>query len=179
MFGMAYDRPPAPGELARIEDFCNSARFLYDEDALASLGTAREWLREHGHAGALDEDARAGLVTAREAVRDLLGGDRSAGTLRTLNDRARATLGSPRWTADGVALGPEDGDPVTALVGEVLAALASAALTGADARLKVCAAPDCRWVFYDRSPANRGVWCSMDICGARHKMRAYRDRHAG
>ena len=176
---MAYDRPPAPGELARIEDFCNSARFLYGEDALAEPESARAWLRAHGHAGPLGEDARAGLVRVREAVRDLLGGDRSAGTLRTLNARARAALGPPRWTEDGVALAPDGGDPETTLLGTVLAALATAALTGADARLKVCAAPDCRWVFYDRSPANRGVWCSMDICGARHKMRAYRGRQAG
>jgi predicted RNA-binding Zn ribbon-like protein len=178
---MAYDRPPAPGELARIEDFCNSARFLYGEDALAGLDTARGWLRANGHAraaGAIDEPARAGLVTAREAVRDLLAGDRSAGTLHTLNDRARTALGPPRWTEAGVELGTDDGEPVTTLVGDVLAALATAALTGADTRLKVCAGPDCRWVFYDRSPANRGVWCSMDICGARHKMRAYRDRNA-
>lgn len=176
---MSYDRPAAPGALARIEDLCNSARFLYGEDALAGLESARGWLRAHGHgdaADALDEPARPGLVTAREAVRDLLGGDRSAGTLRTLNDRARAALSAPRWTADGVALGPDGGDPMAGVVGDVLAALATAALTGTDARLKVCAAPDCRWVFYDRSPANRGVWCSMDICGARHKMRAYRGR---
>lgn len=178
MVGMVYDRPPAPGELARIEDFCNSARFLYDEDTLSGLETARGWLRAHGYAGAagaLDEPARAGLVTTREAVRDLLGGDRSARTLRTLNDRARTALGPPRWTGDGVELPPAEA--ATSPVTDVLAVLATAALTGADARLKVCAAPDCRWVFYDRSPANRGVWCSMDICGARHKMRTYRDRH--
>lgn len=172
---MAYDRPPAPGELARIEDFCNSARFLYDEDALAKLDSARAWLRDHGYDATLDEDGRAGLAAAREAIRDLVGGDRSERTLRAVNDRARTALGPPRWTGDGVELsaaGP------ASPVADALAALAKAALTGTDARLKVCAAPDCRWVFYDRSPANRGVWCSMDICGARHKMRAYRGRQA-
>jgi predicted RNA-binding Zn ribbon-like protein len=177
---VTYDRAPAPGELARIEDFCNSARLLYGEDALSGLETARAWLGAHGYAeaaGALDEPARAGLVTTREAVRDLLSGDRSRRTLRTLNDHARAALGPPRWTSNGVELTP--GNTAASPVTGVLAVLATAALTGADARLKVCVAPDCRWVFYDRSPANRGVWCSMDICGARHKMRAYRDRRAG
>ena len=172
---MPYDRPPAPGDLARIENFCNSARFLSGEDALAGLDSARVWLRAYGYGKAartLDEPARSGLVGAREAVRNLLGGDRSPATLRTLNGLARPSL-APSWTEDGVELAPpDDASPVPG----VLAALAEAALTGTDQRLKVCAAPDCRWVFYDRSPANRGVWCSMDICGARHKMRAYRER---
>lgn len=175
---MQYDRPHAPGELARVEHFCNSARFLSGEDALAEPDSARVWLRAYGYgaaARALDEPARAGLVTAREAVRDLLGGDRSEAALGRLNDLARKFLGPPRWTGDGVELAPADD---TSPVPGVLAALAEAALTGTDRRLKVCAAPDCRWVFYDRSPANRGVWCSMDICGARHKMRAYRGRQS-
>lgn len=180
LMSVTYDRPTAPGELARVEDFCNSARFLYDEDALSELDAARAWLRARGYADAadaLDEPMRADLVATREAVRDLLGGDRSAPTLRTLNDHAGTALIPPRWTDDGVELirGEAPLSPVTG----VLAALATAALTGADARLKVCAAPDCRWVYFDRSPANRGVWCSMDICGARHKMRAYRERHPG
>ncbi|WP_373299583.1 CGNR zinc finger domain-containing protein [Amycolatopsis acidiphila] len=50
-------------------------------------------------------------------------------------------------------------------------------MTGRARRLKPCTAPGCRWLFYDRSPAGNSVWCNMDICGARHKMRAYRSRH--
>ncbi|MFE7121750.1 CGNR zinc finger domain-containing protein, partial [Streptomyces sp. NPDC057654] len=36
----------------------------------------------------------------------------------------------------------------------------------------------CQWVFYDRSPAGRGRWCSMAVCGSRAKMRAYRANKA-
>jgi predicted RNA-binding Zn ribbon-like protein len=42
--------------------------------------------------------------------------------------------------------------------------------------LKVCRADDCRWLYYDRSPGNNSLWCSMNICGARHKTRTYRRR---
>jgi len=66
-----------------------------------------------------------------------------------------------------------------AAAGAVLEALTRGEFTGRCARLKVCAAPECRWVFFDRSPANSGSWCSMQICGARHKMRSYRDRGRG
>ncbi|MGW5071390.1 CGNR zinc finger domain-containing protein, partial [Streptomyces cyaneofuscatus] len=59
----------------------------------------------------------------------------------------------------------------------VLEALLRDGLTGRHAtRLKACAAPECRWVFYDRAPSSNGLWCDMDVCGARHKMRAYRAR---
>lgn len=45
-------------------------------------------------------------------------------------------------------------------------------------RLKACRNEDCLWIFYD-APKNRsGRWCNMDVCGARHKMRAYRQRRS-
>jgi hypothetical protein len=44
-------------------------------------------------------------------------------------------------------------------------------------RLKLCAAPDCRWAFHDTSRSGRGRWCSMEVCGNRHKTRTYRERH--
>ncbi|WP_017627632.1 CGNR zinc finger domain-containing protein [Nocardiopsis chromatogenes] len=175
---MAYNRPPAPDDLLVIEEFCDSARFLYGEDSLASVETARAWLHDHGHvqAGcALDSDALAFLVRARETVRDHLEG--VAGARTRLNDLSDLLLRPPQWDEQGRAqLPPIGGDPVRAVAAEVLAALALADLAGRGARLKVCRSPECRWVYYDRSPANNSSWCSMDICGARHKMRAYRDR---
>lgn len=45
-------------------------------------------------------------------------------------------------------------------------------------RLKMCAAPDCRWVFYDESRSGAGRWCSMAVCGNRYKTRRYRHRNA-
>ena len=44
-------------------------------------------------------------------------------------------------------------------------------------RIKLCAAPDCRWAFYDTSRSGRGRWCDMNVCGNRHKTRTYRERH--
>jgi predicted RNA-binding Zn ribbon-like protein len=43
-------------------------------------------------------------------------------------------------------------------------------------RVKLCAAPDCRWAFYDVSRNGRGRWCAMEICGNRQKTRTYRER---
>lgn len=44
------------------------------------------------------------------------------------------------------------------------------------ARLRVC--EGCGEVFYDRSPAGRRRWCSMQTCGNRAKARRHRERSA-
>ncbi|SEL68054.1 CGNR zinc finger domain-containing protein [Streptacidiphilus jiangxiensis] len=78
--------------------------------------------------------------------------------------------------ADGSAeLAPAPGlSPTELLFAQVAVAVAGG---GKDwLRLKACAADSCRWLYYDRSPAGRGRWCSMAVCGSRAKMRAYRAR---
>uniref|UniRef100_UPI0011B05F6F CGNR zinc finger domain-containing protein n=1 Tax=Streptomyces sp. FM008 TaxID=1983802 RepID=UPI0011B05F6F len=65
------------------------------------------------------------------------------------------------------------------LTARVAAAVARGSLDGSWQRLKACEDETCRWAYYDRSPAGRGRWCSMEVCGARAKMRAYRARRAG
>jgi predicted RNA-binding Zn ribbon-like protein len=48
-------------------------------------------------------------------------------------------------------------------------------LTSSDAaRLRVCAAPTCGWLFIDRSRNGMRRWCAMDgSCGAREKARRH------
>jgi predicted RNA-binding Zn ribbon-like protein len=73
---------------------------------------------------------------------------------------------------DGSAsLAPLDTGP---LLSRVAAAVAEALTAGTWQRLKACEMPSCLWAYYDRSPAGRGRWCSMSVCGARAKMRRYR-----
>jgi predicted RNA-binding Zn ribbon-like protein len=79
--------------------------------------------------------------------------------------------------ADGSAtLSPAD-DPAP-LASRVAAAVAEALTAGTWLRLKACELPECHWAYYDRSPAGRGRWCTMSVCGARAKMRTYRARRA-
>ncbi|MFG1925981.1 CGNR zinc finger domain-containing protein [Cryptosporangium sp. NPDC048952] len=58
----------------------------------------------------------------------------------------------------------------------VLEAVATSVAQGDWKRLKLCAAPDCRWAFHDTSRSGRGRWCDMEVCGNRHKTRTYRER---
>jgi predicted RNA-binding Zn ribbon-like protein len=45
------------------------------------------------------------------------------------------------------------------------------------ARIRECDAPDCNWLFLDRSRGGRRRWCDMSICGNRAKARRYYQRH--
>lgn len=175
---MGYDRPAAPAPLSEVEALCNSARFLYAEDALADPDQARAWLDSRGQAEAaraLSGPELRELVQVREALRGHLQGRAEA--RGELSAHAAAVLHPPRWSPQGaVEIAPRDLSPVRVLIGRALAALATAELGAGAQRLKVCRSPQCRWVYYDRSKANSGIWCDMNICGTRHKMRAYRSR---
>ena len=51
-------------------------------------------------------------------------------------------------------------------------------VTSADiSRIRECGAPDCNWLFLDRSRGGRRRWCDMSTCGNRAKARRYYDRH--
>ena len=71
------------------------------------------------------------------------------------------------------------GSGVPGALARILLIAADAAAAGTWSRLKACAADDCQWAFYDRSPTRTGCWCSMRVCGARAKSRAYRQRASG
>ncbi len=68
---------------------------------------------------------------------------------------------------------------VKGALGRILADVAVAASKGTWARMKICAAEDCRWAYYDHSKGRTGRWCAMETCGNRHKTRRYRQKRRG
>jgi predicted RNA-binding Zn ribbon-like protein len=64
----------------------------------------------------------------------------------------------------------------------LLAAIARSAaeiiVEGAQARLRICANPGCGLFFSDNSRTHRRRWCSMAICGNRHKVASFARRQA-
>ena len=63
----------------------------------------------------------------------------------------------------------------------LLAAIARSAaellVEGPRAPIRRCANPACRLFFYDDSRTHRRRWCSMKVCGNRHKVSAFLRRH--
>ena len=61
--------------------------------------------------------------------------------------------------------------------GQALSSIARDAvhlLSQGEGRIRSCDADDCRFVFYDESRTNNRRWCSMQRCGNRAKVRAFR-----
>ena len=172
-------REPAPGALRAVEDLCNTANRIRALDTLRDLRSAQAWAKRHAAArplGATDVEA---IVAAREIIRAFLADRTDDDARANLNRLAAATFGTPAIESDGqLTFVQKSNDAAAALVARALGALLRDGLNGEGKRLKACAAPDCRWIFFDRSHGSNGRWCDMSVCGARHKMRDYRARRA-
>ncbi len=62
------------------------------------------------------------------------------------------------------------------LYGAVARSAAELITQGDPRRLRKCANPICRLMFYDTSKSGRRRWCSMQLCGGRAKVRAFYQR---
>jgi predicted RNA-binding Zn ribbon-like protein len=170
-----------------VQEFVNTRNIMHGYDLLEDAGEAAAWLFEHGF---LDGDARLSeadrrrLVAFREGLRELLlahngvpGGETST---EALNELATVPLRA-RFDPEGEPhLMPTAGagDVVEEVTGRILVIVVLSAAEGIWRRLKACRNEGCLWAFYDRSKNRSGSWCTMDVCGSRAKMRAYRQRRS-
>lgn len=177
-------RAPAPGSLYLVQSLVNTVSVEFGRDLLDSRRRAAEWMGAAGllPAGAsLTEPERAALIELREAIRGVLAAhtahhdDPAAGGRLTVA-LARCRLAVTVDAAGDARLASADHDPFARATGTVAIAIAEAAASGAWPRLKSCLGDQCGWAFYDLSSSSRSRWCSMQLCGARSKMRAYRSR---
>lgn len=177
-----YQLAPAPGGLALVQDFLNTAGIEgYGPDLLGDAALAGDWV--------------AGAVRAWSAARGLDAqapplGDADLSKLRALRDTiARLVAGEPptgRGTgpvATSLALsqtGEVRLEPAgagwrwlaSALWGEILLSQQD----GTWRRVKRCHNPQCASTFYDRSKNNSGVWHDVKTCGNAANLRASRAR---
>jgi predicted RNA-binding Zn ribbon-like protein len=184
--GTSWNNPkPAPGGLGLVQDFMNTRNHLQGGDLLESVEEADRRLAERGLLEmdeSVGETGRRVLVDFREALRALLlansGVAEPGPDVEGLNQFAASAALGVLFRADGrPALGPMAGDGLAErVVARLLAEVFRAEAEGRWGRLKACQNPACRWVFYDASKNGLGRWCNMQVCGARHKMRRYRER---
>lgn len=108
-------------------------------------------------------------------------GDRTEAVLVRDALRAAAGVGSlvDRRLGGAIQVDLVGGLPVLVgsdMVSVVLAASARLTVLGEWDRMKICAAEECRWAFFDRSRNRSRTWCSMRVCGNRTKARNWRER---
>ncbi len=153
------------------------------EQAVALREALRGVLRAHAAAPAISSAVSPGRATmpAGTAARTATNGpDRvDTGPAAELRRIAAGLVTRFEVTEHGRICVQPAGSGVPGALARILLIAAAAAAAGTWSRLKACAADDCQWAFYDRSPTRTGCWCSMRVCGARAKSRAYRKRASG
>jgi predicted RNA-binding Zn ribbon-like protein len=150
-------------------------------DRLDSYASLESWLIEHH---LLDHPAPAGRARARHETLTLALEVRS-----NLRDAVRSSQDGPSPSelhgftlvpclgSDGVSLrvAPPPSPGLVAqghaALGRLIVTCLELTITGRWKRLKMCPAPDCQWIFYDRSRPGTGRWCSPSLCGNRYKLR--------
>ncbi len=171
---------PTPSGLLVIQELINTLDVETREDTLSTQDGLDEFTTRHGlllSTGDVPEVQRL-REDLRAACRAHAGADLPPSRAAELNGRLAAAPLTLRIETTGAAtLRPAPGlPPVPTLVARVAAAVAAGEADGTWQRLKACDADGCQWAYYDHSPAGRRRWCSMQVCGARAKMRAYRAR---
>jgi predicted RNA-binding Zn ribbon-like protein len=175
---------PAPGDLELVQRFINLHEHVPGREA--DLPPSREMLErfllERGLLGPdqrltqADRETTLSLQRALHAkVRANLGGPLTDEQVAVIDELAQRAGLHPRFARGGPVL-VADAPGLRGALGRIVAVAFLADLDGSWGRLKACAGPDCRSVFYDRSKNHSGRWCSMSRCGNRAKVRAWRER---
>ncbi len=126
---------------------------------------------------ALLDEARALRTVGRDLVALRKRGEH--GDPAPLNRYLAAMASTPvlAWDADGPRLERRVAAPSPErALGAVAQALASLLAEGDFALVRQCEHPDCVLWFYDRTKSHRRRWCSMALCGNRHKAAEFRKR---
>jgi len=150
-----------------------------------------QWLERHGMVAPTEHAAidRAGLLVRAKALRALARrliagrGEQDSGDIAGLNQYLHAYVSAPhleRNAAGRLALSRVPrGETIATLLGPMAEAVGQLLAEGDFSLVRQCEHPDCVLWFYDRTKAHRRRWCSMAVCGNRHKAAQFRKKNGG
>ena len=165
--GQVRDLLERPGDVARWGE---GARITPSEDAEAAVPAHRRELEE---LKAFREELRRGLRAWIETNRP---GRQLVALLNTRLSRDPEVLELGVVDDELIPTRRSIAAPRDRLYGAIARSAASLLAQDDPGRLRKCANPDCRLMFYDVSKAGRRRWCLMQTCGARAKVSAFRAR---
>jgi hypothetical protein len=174
------DSHPAPGDLDLVRAFIS----LHDHPGgdrdvslRPSLESVEAWLR--ARADLEGPASHADITWAGEVLDDLRTkaiGEVTPEVTERLNAAARRARVTLCFGCEDEAPVHSEAGGVRGAVGRLLGIAFLAELDGTWQRLRPCASTECRSVFWDGSKNRSGRWCSMEACGNKAKVRAYRER---
>ena len=182
-----------PDALANLYDFTNTLdlrHFVHhgvqhqQAEALGTPSALGDWMKARGlleRGGVPSQKTFENALRLRGAIRDYLKCDAAERQHKTAIVEAlnKAMEPFPLRVAglgkDGMKLLPAEANAPAGL-SAIVAELYDGASNGTLDRLKMCAADECRRVFFDRSKPGSRRWCQTELCGNREKTRNYRER---
>ena len=176
-------RGELPANASLIVSFLNTYEREYDRETLDSPAALTAFYCDAGLAKVrrTDDEDVTRAVELREAIRDLViakGDDGSApAAVKRLDRLSRRGTLTVSFRDGSAAMEPAAAG-ADAAIARIALTIRDAMVDGTWERIKVCAADDCRWAFYDRSRNRSRAWCEMQDCGNRAKVRAFRERHS-
>ena len=143
-----------------------------------------EWVEE-GRIPGFEEGALLNAArTLREVIRELVAARKNgeAGNPAALNGFLRKAVSHPQlvWPASGAPQLERQRRQQTAeqFLSPIAEAAANLLVAGDFNLIRRCEHPECILWFYDRTKAHKRRWCSMALCGNRHKVAEFRKRKA-
>ena len=183
-----------PDALANVYDFANTLdlrRFVHHGvrhqtgDEIDSAEKLAAWMAQRGlleRGGRLTPAMFDAAIRLRASIREYLACQplerhRHRGAIAMLNKAIEPfpITVEASSESDGMQLKAARKDALAGM-SVIVAELYNGSANGTLSRLKMCAADECRRVFYDRSKPGTRRWCQAALCGNRMKTRAYRER---
>ncbi|MGQ0433057.1 MAG: CGNR zinc finger domain-containing protein [Microthrixaceae bacterium] len=177
---MTANTAEAPPEIELVRAFVNTIDVEDETDVLHSPAALGEWLSS---AGLIDRgtSATGGDLRLALRLRGALRAELQSHHNKQPDPAAVTALDVVCCELPLKAVSAPEGlaaasGGVRGALAQLVAAATTARIKGSWERLKICPADDCGWAFYDPSRNRSKRWCSMEVCGNRSKVRAFRDR---
>jgi predicted RNA-binding Zn ribbon-like protein len=142
-----------------------------------------EWTNEYGlgETATSTREVFEQALALRSALRWLEGANNGEAVGESarivINDMIDELGVRPSISRNGeVEISAADATGRNAPLGAILVSALGAMAAGDWQRFKLCRDPECQASYYDASRNGTKVWCSMDSCGSRNKMRRLRQR---
>lgn len=163
---------PVGGRL--VLDFLNTADWSGDgsvlHEKIETLADARLWMTALGLPDLSLPSSAAALRDFRSALRSgFLGSTGADACVARINTALRRIGGDVLSLSGNDSIAPDR----RLSLQRVIAISAAAVLADPRevARIKLCPAEDCGWLFLDETKNARRRWCAMETCGNRAKAR--------